>query len=103
MNTTLLARALQILGLLPLLAYPAVLVANAMQAGAFAGQKQRDTDAKTVGMMSFVAGTTLYPLVALLCYARANRAQSQSVAWSAAPLAFLGALVALFAAMDASE
>ena len=68
-------------------------------------------------MGSFVVGTTAYPVVALVCRALAEKSvaeksvaekssqfdEARELAWSAAPLIFLGALAALFAFMDRKE
>ena len=104
MTDSLFAPILRILALLPLLAYPAVLVANAMQAAALLESKQRGDVAtpKRALMSIFVGGTTVYPLVVLLGWRMAIKASDQAseLAWSAAPLAFLGGLAALFMALD---
>ena len=104
------AQALQILGLLPLLAYPAVLIANAMQAAALLDPSQRAAGSlgRRTLMGIFVAGTTAYPLVLIACRVLAGRAQAQpdetgELAWSAAPLLFLGALAALFVGLERTE
>lgn len=104
MNFKIASALLEMLGLLPLGAYPAVLVANAMQAAALADASQRAQGLRVKRWLTgtFVGGTMAYPLVLLVCRALAGRAQkrgagSGELAWSAAPLAFLGALAALFA------
>ena len=104
------SQLLQTLGLLPLLAYPAVLVANAMQAAALMDASRRDSGSpkERALMGAFVAGTTAYPVVALLCRAltahtRDSDNEAQQLAWSAAPLLFLGVLAALFKWMEKNE
>ncbi len=104
------SQALQILGLLPLLAYPAVLIANVMQAAALLDKSQRPSGSpgRRLLMGIFVGATTAYPLVLLGCRVLAGRAHSQSnesgeLAWSATPLLFLGALAALFVWMERTE
>ena len=90
---------LQVLSLLPLLAYPAVLVANAMQAAALLDSKQRNSGSfgRRLLMGAFVVASTAYPLVTLLCYVLTNRAkvrgdENSALLWSGAPLAFIGVL-----------
>ena len=104
------ALVLQILSLLPLVAYPAVLVANIMQTAALLDASQRDQNSRwqRALMGSFVGGTTAYPVVLLACRVLAGRAHGRGdatgeLAWSAAPLAFLGALYALFVAAERAE
>ena len=104
------SQALQILGLLPLLAYPAVLIANTMQAAALLDKSQRQSGSpgRRLLMGIFVGATTVYPLVLLGCYLCARRAHSQTdesreLTWSAAPLLFLVALAALFVWMERTE
>ena len=110
MNVKFIAQALQILGWLPLLAYPAVLIANAMQAAALLDKSQSGAGSRgrRALMGIFVAGTTAYPLVLIACRVLVGRAQAQpdetgQLVWSAAPLLFLGALAALFVGMERTE
>ena len=107
MTVSILAQILRIAGYLPLLAYPAVLIANAMQASALLDVKLRgDVAASRRALMSlFVGGTTIYPLVVLASRALAINAsdEARELAWSAAPLAFLGALAALFVFLEKNE
>ena len=101
MKLSLLAQITRTGALLPLLAYPAVLVANAMQLSArMEARKRGDNAAGSAPMRAFVVGTTIYPLVVLACRALADGASEEAseLAWSAAPLAFLGVLAGLFAA-----
>ena len=101
-----LAQILRAAAMLPLPAYPAVLVANAMQASALMEAKKRGETATAGGALrgAFVGGTTIYPLVVLVCRALANSARDEAseVAWSAMPLVFLGVLVGLFASWGRS-
>ena len=110
MSVKFIAQSLQVLGLLPLLTYPAILLANAMQAAALLDKSQRQSGSLGARalMTTFVAGTTIYPLVVIGGRVCAGRAQSLSndaseLAWSAAPLLFLGALAALLAGMERAE
>lgn len=112
MSVKFIAQALQILGLLLLLAYPAVLIANAMQAAALLDKSQSaDSSRGQRALMGiFVVGTTAYPLVLIACRVLAGRTQSQlppdetgELAWSAAPLLFLGALAVLLAVLGRAE
>lgn len=90
---------LQILGFLPLLAYPAVLIANLMQLAALLDPAQRKdgSPGKRFLMGALVLATTAYPLVLWLCRVQAGRAQGRGDEsgvwlWSGAPLVFVGAL-----------
>ena len=107
MTVSLLAQILRIAGYVPLLAYPAVLIANAMQASALLDPKLRgDVAASRRALMGlFVGGTTLYPLVVLASGVLATNAadETRELAWSAAPLAFLGALAGLFALLEKGD
>ncbi len=101
MNISLFAQILRLLGYAPLLAYPAVLVANAMQAAALLDPSQRKpgSASRRALVSSFVGGTTLYPVVVLASRALATNAanETRELAWSALPLAFTGVLAGLFA------
>ena len=101
------AQVLRVLSLLLLLAYPAVLIANAMQAAALLDSSRRKEGSalQRTLMGVFVGGTTLYPLVVLASHVLANNApdETRELAWSAGPLAFLGALAGLFAWLGKHE
>ena len=80
MTIALLALVLRVAGYVPLLAYPAVLIANAMQTSALLDPKLRsDVAAARRALMSlFVGGTTLYPLVVLASGALATNAADEA-------------------------
>ena len=106
-----LSTLLFVLGLQPLLAYPAVLVANIMQAAALADPVLRPKGEsplswKRVAMGAFVVGTTVYPGVVLACrfWARATPNNSgRELALSAAPLGFLAILSVLLYLLSRAE
>ena len=101
---------LQILGFLPLLAYPAVMIANLMQLSALLDPAQRKDGSLTKRFLmgALLLATTAYPLVLWLCRVQAGRAQasgdeSGQWLWSAAPLLFVGALALCVTVMSRSE
>lgn len=106
-----LSTLLFVLSLLPLLAYPAVIVANVMQVAALADPSlrpkgERPLSWKRVAMGAFVGGTTAYPVVVLACrfWARATPHDSgRELAWSAAPLGFLVILAVLLYLISRAE
>ena len=106
-----LSALLFVLSVLPLLAYPAVLVANVMQAAALADPSLRPKDEsplswKRVMMSAFIGGTTAYPGVVLACrfLARARpHDHGRELAWSAAPLGFLATLAVLLYLLSRAE
>lgn len=101
MNHKSLSTLLSVLSLLPLLAYPAVLVANAMQAAAYRDPDKPQSRWQKLGMNGFLIGTTAYPLVVFASVALANRAkarldENRALVWSATPLGFLFSMAGLF-------
>ena len=96
---------------MPLLAYPAVLVANVMQAAALAdpslrSKGERPFSWKRVAMGAFVGGTTVYPVVVVACRALARRAPHDSgreLAWTAVPVGFLATLAVLLHLISRAE
>jgi len=91
---------LMIIGALPLLIYPFVLLANMM---ALAGHRSgHEPVILLLIAFAFVLGTTAYPVVYILCVVAAvacvKKARgAPAVAYSAAPLAYLALMVGLAA------
>lgn len=96
----LIAATLQVLGALPLIAYPVVLLANIMLAAA---KPEPNTPRLLLAVVrTFLVGTTTYPVVFLLCVFGARRALGRG-AWergltlSSLPLVEVAALCGLLA------
>ena len=92
------AAVLQVLGGLPLIAYPALLVANIMSAAAPPEPKAPRLLLAVV--RTFLVGTTTYPVVFLLCLFGARRALGRGewergLALSSLPLVEIAALCGL--------
>ena len=91
---------LEVLGALPLIAYPFVLLANVMQAAA---KPEPGTPRLLLAVVrTFLVGTTTYPVVFLLCLFGARRALGrgaweQGLALSSLPLGEIAALCGLLA------
>ena len=106
-----LSTLLFVLSLLPLLAYPAVLVANVMQAAALSDPSLRPKGEaplswKRVAMGGFIGGTTAYPVVVIACRFLARttpHAPRRELAWSAAPRGFLAILAILLCLIFRAE
>lgn len=94
------AGILQVLGALPLIVYPVVLVANIMSAAA---KPEPDTPRLLVAVVrTFLVGTTTYPIVFALCLFGARRALGhgeweRGLALSSVPLVEIAALRGLLA------
>lgn len=106
-----LSTLLFVLSLLPLLAYPAVIIANVMQAAALADRSLRPKGEspfswRRIAMGAFIGGTTAYPVVVVACrfLARARpHDNGRELAWSAAPLGFLATLAVLLYLISRAE
>ena len=108
MNHKSLSHILFALTILPLLAYPAVLVANAMQAAAYRDPDKPESRARRWAMNGFLLGTTAYPVVLFVARFLANRAaarfdENRELAWSAAPLGWLLLMASVFQLLLKSE
>lgn len=91
---------LEVLGALPLMIYPAVVVANVMQAAA--RPKLEGPRLLRALVQTFLVGTTAYPVVFLLCllgarYALWRGAWAWGVILSGLPLLEIAALCGLMA------
>ncbi len=91
---------LQVLGGLPLLAYPALLIANIMSAAA--KPEPGTPRLLLVVVRTFLVGTTTYPIVFLLCLFAARRALGRGewergLTLSSLPLLEIAALCGLLA------
>lgn len=100
MLAQILAAGLEVLGALPLLAYPAIVVANVMSAAA----RPKWTEPRLLRALvqAFLVGTTAYPAFFLLClfgarYALWRGAWSWGVILSGLPLLEITALCGLMA------
>jgi hypothetical protein len=106
-----LSTVLFVISLLPLLAYPAVLIANVMQVAALADRSlrakgERPFSWRRIAMGAFIGGTTAYPGVVLACrfWSHAtSQDQGHELVWSAAPLAFLATLAGLLYMVSRAE
>lgn len=106
MLAQILAAGLEVLGALPLMIYPAVVVANVMSAAA--RPKLEGTCLLRALVRTFLVGTTTYPVIFLLCllgarYALWRGAWAWGVILSGLPLlelAALGGLMALWGRLE---
>lgn len=94
------AAILQVLGALPLIAYPAMIAANIMMFAAPPNPKASRLLLTVI--RTFLAGTTAYPVVFLLCLLGARRALGQGkweqgLALSSLPLMKIAAMCSLMA------
>jgi hypothetical protein len=93
---------------LPLIVYPAVLLANLM---ALAAPQAKESIATKLFLYGFVFSTTIYPVVFFVCGAKGwNRAHwgstNATIFWALAPILYLliiGALIAVAAAISPQE